>query len=206
MCICSFVFLLVSIIGGIQAIDWVCRYDEDTDWSPINDVYFCDLNESLAIPNPNTDVTSVTGDHADQKSLADVKGFRAYNKTLHYLPQGLEKYFVADKIIFIAIWGTGLKEIRQIDLAPYTKMKFFSAFNNDVQVIEQDLFKFNKNIEFISLSKNKIKFIDGNAFQNLNHLVSLYLDDNECISKSSNGGVLVIYFIKEIRQKCGTYV
>lgn len=190
-------------MASTLAIELPCNYDVDTDWCAIDDVYFCDLNNSLDIPNSNVEITSVTGQHTIEKNNADVIGFRAENKTLHYLPRGLEKYFDAEKIKFIVIQETGLKEIHQGDLRPFTKLKYFSARKNDLRVIERDLFKFNPEIKYVKLSRNKIRFIDANVFQNLNNLHSLYLDWNICLSTQAiKSKEKISEVLKIIRKQC----
>lgn len=148
-------------------------------------------------------VTEIDGCHLNGKSNADVVGFRASGKKLNYFPRGLHKYFDAEKIQFIAIWTTGLKEIHQSDLSPFTKLKVLSLWENDFEVIQRDLFKFNAEIEYIGLGKNKIKFIDGNVFDHLKHLHTLHIDGNQCISSQVAGdrpGILEL--ITEIKEKC----
>lgn len=186
-----------------MAVDLPCRYDKNTDWSVTDDVYYCDLNISLDIANTNTEFASLSGEHLNKSTNADVVGFRAYNKTLHYLPQGLEKYFRAEKIEFICIWSGGLKKIQQKDLSPFTKLKYFSVWLNDLIVIERNLFQFNPEIRYIELGRNRIKFIVGNVFSHLQHLQTLHLDGNICMSKDvSDNRLEVLELIKEIETRC----
>jgi len=125
-------------------------------------------------------------------------------KNFIFFPQGFHKFFDAEKIGFIAVWTTGLKEIHQHDLSQFTKMRILSLWDNDFEVIEHDLLKFNPEIEYIGLGKNKIKFIDGNVFGHLKYLHTLHIDGNVCISKQvadNRHGVLEL--VREIEEKCG---
>ncbi len=196
---------MIAFTTGSLAVDIQCRYHYETDWIFIDGVYHCDLNVNLTIPNPYTEITSVSGVHVDNNSNAQVVGFRAKEIIMHYLPHGSEKYFDAEKIIFMNIHATGLKEIHQIDLAPFTKMKFLSLWDNDLEVIESDLFKFNPKLECIALGYNKIKFIDGNVFGDLKHLQSLFLKYNDCISKEAVQDVFkVLYLTRMYQRNCTT--
>lgn len=186
-----------------MAFDITCDYKTDTDWWAINDVYYCDVKFDVEITKSNAVVTSIDGSHSNYNSNADVVGFRAQNVKLHYFPQGLSKFFDAEKIKFIAVWSTGLKEIHQGDLYPFTKLRVLSLWNNDFEVLERDLFKFNPEINYLGLGKNKIKFVDGNVFRPLKNLHSLYIDGNRCISKEAVGDKnQVSVLIDEIREKC----
>lgn len=186
-----------------MAIDLPCQYSVDTDWSVIDDVYFCDLTYDLNISNSNAVITSINGTHFDSQSNADVVGFRTYGKTLHYLPQGLGKHFNVENFKFLALWTTGLKEIHQRDLAPFTDMEYLSLHGNDLEVIESNLLKFNPNIKYIGLGENKIKFIDEYVFHSLKNLHSVYLDENVCISKTIRGRFKIQRELpKELKEKC----
>lgn len=199
----NFVFLLFVFSSTTLAFELTCRYKTNTDWWAINDVYFCDLKFDLDIAKSNDVVTTVSGNHLDGKSNSDVVGFRASNKKLLIFPAGLDKYFDAAKIEFIAIWSTGLKEIHQSDLAPFKKMRILSLWDNDFEVIERDLLEFNPHIEYIGLGKNRIKFVDGNVFGHLKKLHTLHIDGNACISRQVAGdrsGVLNL--LDEIKEKC----
>lgn len=199
----NLIIILFITTTTTLALELTCRYKTNTDWWAINDVYFCDLEKDLDISKSNAVITVVTGDQLNGKSNADVIGFRAYNKKLNVFPQGLENYFNIEKIEFIAIWNTGLKEIHQNDLSPYTNVKVLSLWNNDFEVIERDLLKFNPHIEYIGLGKNKIKFVDGNVFGHLKNLHSLYIDGNSCISKEVSGDKnQVLDLVHEIKEKC----
>lgn len=195
--------MLISVISTTTlALQLTCRYKTQTNWWAIDNVYFCDLKYDLATIEPN-DVVTVNGCQSYGKSNADVVGFRANNKQLPYFPNGLNDYFDAEKIEFIAVWEAGLKEIHQSDLAPFTKLRILSLWANDFEVIERDLLKFNPQIEYIGLGKNKIKFIDGDVFGHLNALHTLHIDGNQCISRQVAGDRdAVLGLLDEIKENC----
>lgn len=194
------------IVANTSALDVTCTYGTDTNWSQIDDVYFCDLKDSLDVTYSNATISAVNAEHLTEKSNADVVGFRAENKTLHYLPEGLGRCFEAKKIEFILIWSTGLREIHQKDLAPFITLRYLSLWDNDVEIIEKNLFQFNPEIKYLELAKNKIKFIDANVFQNLKDLSSLFLRGNPCNRMTYDAArgdkFKVKRFIKEIAETC----
>lgn len=200
--ICFFAISSLALAYNIE-----CEYKTKTDWYAIDNVYFCNIATNLSkcahVIDVDTTVTSVSGTHLDGKTNADVVGFRADGKTVNYFPHGLEKFFTPDKIVFINIWSSGLKEIHGEDLAPYTNVKFISFSDNDLEVIEPDLFKYNPKLEIIGFPKNKIKKVDTTVFDQLNGLVSLYMNKNACISKEvTRNRKKVLQLINEMKKKC----
>lgn len=96
-----------------------------------------------------------------------------------------------------------MKEIYQSDLSPFKKLTILSLWDNDFTVIPRDLLKFNPEIQYIGLGKNKIKFIEGNVFGNLKKLHTLHLDGNECISRQvADDRRQVLDLIEEVKEKC----
>lgn len=198
----NIILVFTALTSGTLAYELTCLYRTQTDWWAINNVYFCDMKNDLN-GETNTVITEVKGDQLAGYSNADVIGFRAYKKKLHYFPQGLDKYFDADKIQFIAIWSTGLKKIQQTDLSPFKNVRILSLWDNDFEVIEHNLLKFNPRIEYIGLGKNKIKFVDGNVFGHLNNLHTLHIDGNVCVSDAAvSDKEKLLDLLKEIEEKC----
>lgn len=153
--------------------------------------------------NVDVTVTSISGTHLSGKSDDDVVGFRADGKTVNYFPEGLENFFKAEKILFINIWSSGLKEIHANDLAPYINVKFISFSDNELEVIEHDLFKNNPQLEIIGFPRNKIKTVDTTVFNALPNLTSLYMNSNECIDKGvTRNRNKVLALIEEMKEKC----
>lgn len=185
------------------AVELTCRYKTETNWWAINNIYFCELASDLETLKPNDVITSVNGRHLDDKCNSDVVGFRASNRQLEYFPKGLPNYFDAENIQFIAVWETGLKEIHQSDLSPFTSLRVLSLWANEFEYIEHDLLKFNPHIEYIGLGKNKIKLVDGNVFGHLKALHTLHIDGNKCISNQVAGDRnAILDLLNEIKEKC----
>lgn len=193
----------LTLSGTTWAYDLACNFKTDTDWWAINNVYFCDLQQDIESTNSNDVVTSVSGHHLCGKSNNDVVGFRAYGKNLKYFPKHLNDYFRPEKIEFVAVWTTGLKEIHQCDLSPFTNMRILSLWETDLEVIERDLLKFNPKIEYLGLGKNKIKYVDGNVFEHLKMLHTFHIDGNPCISQQVvEDKRLVAQLIDDIKLQC----
>ena len=96
-----------------------------------------------------------------------------------------------------------VKEIHQSDLKPFPKLVICGFMDNDIEIIENDLFDYNPNIELVSFWNNKILIIGSNVFDNLPKLNWLYLDSNRCINMRSEGVTsLTKYIIRHAKDKC----
>ncbi len=195
---------MIAFIATTLAFEVTCNYKTKTDWRAIDNVYFCELKDDIESSKLKNDtVTSVTGCHLHSHYNRDVVGFRAENKTLRYFPQGLDNYFNGDKIEFIAVWSSGLKEICVNDFSPFINIRILSLWDNDIEVVKNDVFKFNLNLQYLTLGSNKIKIVDGNVFEPLQVLRTLYMGHNVCISKTAtNDRAAVVEIINEIKEKC----
>jgi len=117
--------------------------------------YNCKVENELIIDTPKkAQITLINGNHLQGKFNSDGIYFCAFNKIILYFPTGLEKFYNNLNGIYIS-YGH-LKEIHQNDLKFYTKLEFIDLYHNDVEIIEDDLFKFNPNLVAISLHTNRI--------------------------------------------------
>lgn len=154
-----------------------------THHSILQDSYTCEVSGSFIIQRKDEQIVSVTGDHLPGKRNDDVIAFKADAARIAFFPLGLDKIF--KNLQSIVINYSRLREIRQIDLKPFKQLKYLDLFDNKIEKLEADLFKYNRDLEVIWLSNNNIRVVDWTAFDGLKKLTSLYLGDNVCISKSA---------------------
>lgn len=181
-----------------------CTYSTNGQWWVVNDFYYCTVSNKLGIESPdNTTITSVVGEHTSESfSLDDVGGFEAENADIRYFPKGLDKIF--GNLVMIDINYGPLKEIHQSDLQPFPKLKCLELYQNEIEVLEDGLFKFNTELEMIWLSSNRIFHIDPEVFDGLlGQLSYLSLDTNECISEYvTNSTEKVFELVTNVTKKC----
>ncbi|KAG5668220.1 hypothetical protein PVAND_016168 [Polypedilum vanderplanki] len=104
---------------------------------------------------------------------SNVQAFAAVNKTIHYIPHGINKIF--QNINAIITRSQQLKEI---------------------------LFKFNNDLKILKLKKNKIKEIYPTVFDNLYQLEWLGLKENECVNDVKNNRAGVLELINIVKEQC----
>lgn len=161
----------------------------------------CTVQSNLTNTSENTTVTSVSGNHRFFKDNNNIFALWFLDKEMYFLPQGLTKFF--RHIAGIVINRCKLKEIHQNDLAPFYKLRELYLIQNDIEVLEENLFQFNKRLELLWLDGNKIKKIDANIFDGLEKLQYLNFREKFCTLKKvlyDREGVEKI--VEQMKKKC----
>jgi hypothetical protein len=197
-------FLFFAVLCKLgDSVDIRCNYQTES-WIAVDSVYECIPQNTLNIKSRESAViNSNNGSHESGKSNADVTGFYSSDSTcvIEYFPRNLDNIFTNLKMIFI---GNGrLKEIQQSDLRPFVKLVFLSLIRNYIEFLEDGLFAYNPELEFVSFSSNKIIHIGSQVFDNLNKLTWLRLNGNTCIDmEARNNQTAVKEVISQARNKC----
>jgi len=182
--ICSFrLFALISLalFGSSQSASFECNY-LTSDWNFIGPIYYCDVQNAVNITSLDAaQVDDISGAHWTGYNNGNVEGFHVYERgQIHYFPRGLNEFFKNIKGIYIG--KTGLKELHQSDLKHFPKLITLASLSSDLEILEENLFEFNPNLDYIDLGINKITHIDPNVFDKLTKLNTLYLWSNTCIN------------------------
>ncbi|KAL7012481.1 hypothetical protein ACKWTF_014873 [Chironomus riparius] len=198
-----FVACFAMLCGFGDSVDIQCEYGTSF-YHAVGYVYECVLQNTLNIKSRESAViNSVNGSHSSGKTSADVTGFWSWDSTrvIEYFPRNLDNIFTNLKMIVIQ-YGR-LKEIQQSDLRPFTKLVLLSLYNNDIEFLEDGLFAYNPELEFVSFFYNKIIHIGSQVFDNLNKLTWLYLHKNTCIDMDAeNNQTAVKEVISQAKVKC----
>jgi len=127
-------------------------------------------------------IGGINGTHQDLRTNDDVLGFHADDKTIQVFPKGLDNFFKNLKVIFI--WFGELKEIHQSDLKVFPNLVYFNLGSNRIEVIEEGLFDFNPNLEFVEFYEIRIIHIDPNVFDHLNKLRYFLFSNVLCVRQN----------------------
>jgi len=129
-------------------------------------------------------INSASGYHRSGMTNKNVLSLDIRNKGfINYFPKGLQNIFGDLKAIVIE--NCHLKEIQQSDLKPFGELVLLGLSQNDIEIIEDGLFSFNPKLEDINFSSNRIIHIGTQAFENLNNLIYLILNSNNCIDEQA---------------------
>ena len=193
---------MLPFLGSSGSVTIECEYLKDTSWQAVGSVYYCDVQNELKIFSPKSAIIDgAVGSHKGGRNNDDVLGFWSWNKNIKLFPRELDKVFKNLKAITIR--NGVIREIHQRDLKPFSHLEYLDLTDNDIEIIEEGLFNYNPDLAVIWISSNKIHQIHSNVFDNLNKLIHLYLDDNNCIDMNAeNDSSAVREVIKIIQQNC----
>jgi len=178
-----------------------CSYST-TYWITLKNFYYCSVNIDPSITTQESaNITSISGNHLNGKTNSDVSGIYANSKTINYFPRGLETFFMNIKAIEII--NCKLKEIHQDDLKPFPKLVEIWLYINSLEVLEEGLFDYNPDLEYIHFRNNKIVHIEPKIFDHLSKLSTLILSSNSCVSKNvENSTSEVKNLIQNVKSQC----
>lgn len=193
--------LVLSIVAfNAHAITLNCRFLEEHYFYGHGRDYACDV-ESISITSfDDRAISGISGVHKRGKGNDDVKLIAIFEKTLHYFPRDVHKFF--KNIEMIAVFHSKLKEIHREDLESFHKLQILWMENGELEALESGIFDGNPDLEFIAISSNKIKHVDSGVFSNLNKLNKLFFEFNSCFSKLAWDREAVLSSINEIESKC----
>ena len=112
------------------------------------------------------------------EKLKNVEALKFSYNNISVIPAGIDTNFPQLKALIF--YGAGLTKITSSDFDQMQNLEFLNLIKNDIKVLEENLFKFNKKLTHIFMSKNKIKIINPTAFYGLSNLYTLNLTNNIC--------------------------
>lgn len=173
------IFLIVALSFASQAtaISLNCNFTVDVVGN-----YACIPIGLKIMDKYDRYISKVTGTHARGKNNNFVSYFYSTNDSvIHYLPIGLKSFF--QNLNILVINTAGLREITAMDLSEFGEdLLELWLYGNNIQALDDDLFRYNPNLQFLDLSHNKIKFVEDGTFDAIPRLEFLGFDSNPCYS------------------------
>jgi len=193
--------MCLTFFGSSQSADFQCGYKNDW-FGSLGAAYQCEVQNYLEITSLDTaQVDSNSGAHLDDFNNDNVTAIQINQGQIHYFPRGLNKIF--KNLKGISISNTGLKEIHQSDLKDFPELVDLWLMSNNIEILEENLFEFNPNLDYIDLDSNKISHINPNVFDKLTKLKTLYLRSNNCINvRAFNDATDVQDVIRTAKAQC----
>lgn len=112
-------------------------------------------NSTLVTSKDNRQISKVHGQNLFGNANNDVKLFLAKNKLMNFFPRHLTYFF--KNLELDEIYYGNLKKITKQDLKEFgDKIKNLNLHNNDIEVLEENLFQFNNNLVEIQFSTTKL--------------------------------------------------
>lgn len=183
----------------MRAINIECSFNFIRGWPYDKDVYSCTVQNFIEIGEPNMIIESASGSKSDEYNVEAIHLNASSSSQVYFFPGGLNAIFTNLKMIYIE--GVELKEVHQSDLKPFPQLEVISFYNNKLESLEKDLFKFNPNLHTFGANFNKISFIHPDVFDHLHSLSSLRINGNPCglshADKNRDGVLEIIVHMKE---------
>lgn len=192
-----FAILLIFYINCGESVILECNFEDDPHLG-----YMCDVkNEDLIISGDEREITSVSGQHQVGKTNDDVTFFFSDYRKLNFFPRGISNFFRNIKNIQVGF--ANIHELTSKDLEQFGgNLRQFYFYGNSLETVKADLFKFNQNLEKVSLRASKVKVIDKETFDRLTKLDGLWLSLNQCINKDATDRNEVLALIKIVEENC----
>lgn len=191
------VFLFFTFASISISIRLQCNFHESS-WS-----YKCSAKSLSITSKSDRDVNFYSGQHLERRTSKKVLAFSAHSLEIFYFPRNLTQHFVNLK--YISIQNSGLREIESEDLEEFgDHLVYLWLCSNQIEIIERNLFSHNKNLGFLNLNGNKIKFFEGGTIEKgLAYPHSFWFSKNKCYSGSVNYNENAVEeMVKEIEEKC----
>ncbi|XP_070491072.1 uncharacterized protein [Chironomus tepperi] len=198
-------YLIFIIVASIhfnisESASTKCHHYQ-AEWRTISKVYLCDVKNNLNLESRQLAIIdSSNGTHKGDKNDTYVTGFLADNKNMKYFPRNLENFYPNLKAI--AIFNGRIKEIDQMNLKPFPMLLELNLNNNDIEILDENLFFYNPLLEYVEFSKNKIYFIGLRIFDELKMLTVLKLEMTACIDEIEETVNKTKKIINNVKQKC----
>jgi len=184
---------IFAIVSHIKTIDINCQY-KGYDWNNWGLIKTCFATFSEQLMEDNANVEQINGDSSICE--CSVKAVKIDGEDCNYLPTGLIDHF--PKMTDLYIFRGHLKHISRYDFQNYRGLKTVSLSRNDLSYIPYDTFDDMINLEYFSLSINKLRVIPN--LKTLTKLKDLFLFENKIekltldnLSENLNLKVLWIY-------------
>lgn len=123
-------------------------------------------------------INYVTNMHEQGQRDRDVKIFSIRKQRCFFIPHKIENFFPV--LQELEIESSGLRKVYRENFANLPNLRTVSLPDNEIEHLPGDLFSRNPQIMHIDVSRNQIKSIGHELFENLYQLEFLKFDDNIC--------------------------
>jgi len=190
---------VISTLLAISSADMYLECNLAEQKFVIGTVLNCAGNASFF--GDSFDVTDVSGTDGYNENSIQSLSIEQYRE-IDQIPKGIVKYF--PQLFRLSLENCGLTSISAEDLEPFPELKMLNLFDNKIQSLDSDLFKFTPQLIYVGLSSNQIIYIGRELILPLKNIENFRIMDNICISKevehSNVTGVMEL--ARELSQKC----
>lgn len=177
-----------------------CKFDVVGERWTIHNVYTCYVEGDIIAGN----ITSVSGDHTNNRNDSDVKSLEITRKDSRTMPRSIGKFFPYLEAILIQ--DSGLEQISPEDLSDLPELMQLDLISNRIREVDGHLFAGNPSISAFSVTRNPVRHVNPRVFEGTDKLTSLHFHETECIKSSEEHVTLdrdrVVEYIREVTFRC----
>lgn len=176
-----------------------CNYTEEE-----SEIVGC-VATSVEVKFSNETVTSISGTLSRVINYANIKTFKVEaSPKLEFLPSGIEKFF--PNLERLVVTQTALKTLTRNDLENFPQLRVLDMSDNQIELLEAEVFEKNKKIESIDLSNNRLRSgsVEGNVFKFTRNLRALDVSNNVCVNGTAENAAEVGRLKVRIIDLCST--
>lgn len=127
--------------------------------------YCCEVQIPIEITSPNQTVKSITGTHIKDYTNWKVTGLIFHNKTVNFVPHGIEKNYPNLRILIIE--SCRLKTIKKVDIEKLINLEVLLLKHNHLTTLDSDLFASNIKLQALSLKNNSIQTVGSDLLKQI---------------------------------------
>lgn len=190
--------IFLELLFSIDCVIFDCDYQQHS-WYVIGDVYTC--HATVEIPNESRALTEVSQNHHTNKTDLDVLALSIEESFCPFIPFYINRFF--PNLLSIRFMMTELKVLNPNDLRMFPALKLFVSYYNPVKSIDGNLFRQNRELEFVSFPGNQLKHVGHNLLlQGLDLLNYVFFDNNICINYNVQLSSKVSGIISMLQFRC----
>lgn len=199
--------LLVVFLQSSSAFNVVCEFEDLLLFYELKAVYTCKVNY-LKTTEEERNVSHVTGRHKARHANRDVIQIQitqhhhpnTNDQLMEYFPRGFNSIF--ENVVAFHAGTNRLKYLEKSDLKEFGKLKYLYLYNNQLEVLQSDVFQYNPALEYVSFFNNNLVYIGSKALIPLKQLKHAYFNKNICIDKQATTSQGLSELRLEISHQC----
>jgi hypothetical protein len=144
-------------------------------------LYKCKL-KAKDIRGQNVTVKTISGKHCPRKTNQNVLFLVLDDFKCDEIPSNFGKVFL--NLLGIRAIKNGLKTIEAENLKHFKHLKHLKIQDNHIKFLKNDVFKFNKELEYVEFIKTDLVFVDSRSFDHTKNLKLVDFRDNSELNSS----------------------
>lgn len=136
--------------------------------------------KNLVLTKPNQVITSVNGVNSTKFDQKKTKMLNIQSQVVNLMPDELEYFF--PNLEGIRIAHCALTVVDKLNLRSFIDLKHLYLNDNELEILDGDLFEFNVKLKVIDFTNNKLKIIGENLLKPLIDLEIAHFENNHCIN------------------------